>query len=735
MDDGPGASANVVPRPEIDGYRLGDLIGKGTYSVVYSGTRIGSGQNVAIKVFTDAEDHVSRGRFARELEILGRLADHRYVVTVIDWGEVNGREWIAMERLSASLALDDGRPRQLDAGRVADVGVQVACALATMHGAGIVHRDIKPSNLLEGTDGLIKLADFGIAKDAVRRSKFDTLGPIGTEAYMAPEVLDGSRAADDRSDQYGLCATLVSLLLGVPCGADLQNSDVGSLRSRGTGAAPDDLLEALVGGLRRDPDERHGSMDELAQALEEVRRSHGWEGERYVAPMAMVGPDVQAPVDVRAEPLLSSPTLPPIAPSPITAWVPAQARDSGASIHAPNGRRANPLRSPPTWIAVGTAGALAVAALALWMVASRSSGVDGPPGASETTALRTAVVGPRTPTSVAAAVRDESAIDVVWDYPDNSARGFLAFVNGAEQPDELPPDARSTTLSGFIGDRRLCIQVAAIVETGLTERSRSSCVDARFQPSLPPAGTPPNDRAAAELQIRQAMTLIYDRSPRAPELTEDNTGITAAVARLDADAIVGPIAASATPEVGEIVFTSPAEAWFTYDLVTSASTIAGRFGTARLHPDAGWKISRTTVCQDIGLNPYIACDPDVVPVRPPQPPVGILDEAGSSPTIVNAIGGIVDLERLKPGEAEYSLVLVIDFLDRECDVNALVFGLDLAESQATEQATDAYCENGRGTLQTENLCIAGPSTQYVSLKDAAGNIGPQYSYEYECRLS
>jgi serine/threonine protein kinase len=559
VDDAGVVPASVVRRPEIDGYRLGEPIGTGTYSVVYAGERIGSGQRVAMKVLNGAADPDMRQRFARELEIMGRLAEHRYVVTILDWGEVDGQPWIAMERLSTSLAVEDGYPRRLDAQRVADVGVQVACALATMHGAGILHRDVKPSNLLQATDGLLKLADFGIAKHTVPRSKLDTIGPIGTAAYMAPEVLDGSRPADAMSDQYGLCATLVSLLLGSPCGAELQDSDVESLRSRGVTDAPDDLLDVLARGLRRDPDERHGSLDDLARAFEEVQRSHGWKGELYVPPMPLVESEVPAPSDQLSAPLLSPATLPPFDPSPSTAW-PSRARDRRRGTHTRNRRNPGAARWEPTWmwIAVGTAGALVVAGITTWVVTNRRTGFERSQAPPEVTAVRTSVVDQQAPTNVTTAVRDESVIDVVWDYPYDSAQGFLAFVNGARQPAELPQDARSTTLTGFIGERRLCIEVAAVLTAGTTDRSQPSCVDARFEPSLPPAGTPPDDPAAAEQQIREAMSLIYGRVPRAGEHIDDSTGVEAAVARLFADANAGPNARSATPEVSDIVFTSPA---------------------------------------------------------------------------------------------------------------------------------------------------------------------------------
>ena len=93
---------------------------------------------------------------------------------------------------------------------MADIGVQVAGALAYAHQHGVIHRDIKPSNLLLDEAGSVWVADFGLARMEGQDDLTATGGVIGTRLYMAPEQYDGW--ADPRSDVYSLGVTLYELL-------------------------------------------------------------------------------------------------------------------------------------------------------------------------------------------------------------------------------------------------------------------------------------------------------------------------------------------------------------------------------------------------------------------------------------------------------------------------------------------------------------------------------------------
>jgi eukaryotic-like serine/threonine-protein kinase len=106
------------------------------------------------------------------------------------------------------------RERPLSPRRVAEVGRQVCRALAAAHAAGLVHRDITPGNVLVDPAGLVKVADFGIAKLAAATTMTGDK-VLGTAAYLSPEQAQG-RPVDGRSDLYALGCVLFALLTGAP---------------------------------------------------------------------------------------------------------------------------------------------------------------------------------------------------------------------------------------------------------------------------------------------------------------------------------------------------------------------------------------------------------------------------------------------------------------------------------------------------------------------------------------
>jgi len=120
---------------------------------------------VALKRLAEnlARDEALRRRFLREARLAAKLA-HPNVVRVFDVGEDGGRPFIAMEYVEGeTLAELVARRGPLPAPEAARLGVQACAGLAAAHAAGLVHRDVKPQNLLLGTEGVLKLGDFGIA--------------------------------------------------------------------------------------------------------------------------------------------------------------------------------------------------------------------------------------------------------------------------------------------------------------------------------------------------------------------------------------------------------------------------------------------------------------------------------------------------------------------------------------------------------------------------------------------
>ena len=206
-------------------YRLLAQIGGGGMGTVWLGRDERLGRQVAIKQVlppanADArEAERQRERALREGRIAARLS-HPHAISVYDVAVEDGQPWLVMEYLpSRSLAevlTDDGL---LAVDQVAQIGAQVADALAATHAAGIVHRDVKPANVLIGrgprVEGLVKITDFGISHATGDVTLTQTGQITGTPAFLAPEVAQGEEPQPP-SDVFALGATLYTCLEGGP---------------------------------------------------------------------------------------------------------------------------------------------------------------------------------------------------------------------------------------------------------------------------------------------------------------------------------------------------------------------------------------------------------------------------------------------------------------------------------------------------------------------------------------
>ncbi|QDT09080.1 serine/threonine protein kinase [Planctomycetes bacterium K23_9] len=197
----------------IDRYELGDTIGVGAAGIIHRATDRESGEVVALKTLNShaAANPMIRARFRREINILQRLR-HPNIIALKDAG---GKTvlYYSMELVDGGTVkslLDNGG--RLPWPVVADLGIQLCSALQCAHNNGVIHRDLKPGNLFLTSDGVLKLADFGIARDLTSQDLTEKGQTVGTHAYMAPEQIRGEQSVSEKADLYALGCCLFEML-------------------------------------------------------------------------------------------------------------------------------------------------------------------------------------------------------------------------------------------------------------------------------------------------------------------------------------------------------------------------------------------------------------------------------------------------------------------------------------------------------------------------------------------
>ena len=235
------ADTRVEAPPEVAGYQIGSLLGRGGMGVVYKARQESLDRPVALK-FLPAEcarDPAWLARFRREARTASAL-NHPHICTIYDSGESAGRPFLSME-LVEGRTLETLIGRALPVEELARLFRQAARALAAAHAAGVVHRDIKPANLMVRDDGILKVLDFGLARrlpeSTSEWSRSSGLGTdlatdpgtrVGTPLYMSPEQAR-AEAVDAATDIFSLGLVLYELATGLhPFRAD---SDLGVLHA------------------------------------------------------------------------------------------------------------------------------------------------------------------------------------------------------------------------------------------------------------------------------------------------------------------------------------------------------------------------------------------------------------------------------------------------------------------------------------------------------------------------
>lgn len=203
---------------KIGPYLIDSKIGSGGMGNVYHGTHETSGQDAAIKVLpaSMAREEGFVNRFSREIAALRKVSSPHIVRIYEDGQTPDGSYYFSMEYVDGeTLTTLISRRRKIPWPEVIEISLQIASALKAAHDTGIVHRDLKPSNLMISQDGVVKLADFGVAHVFATTRLTRTGGVVGTAEYMSPEQARGQRATR-LSDLYSLGAVMYAMLTGRP---------------------------------------------------------------------------------------------------------------------------------------------------------------------------------------------------------------------------------------------------------------------------------------------------------------------------------------------------------------------------------------------------------------------------------------------------------------------------------------------------------------------------------------
>jgi serine/threonine protein kinase len=268
-------------------YELGERLGVGGMSTVVRAFDDRLEREVAIKLLAEhlADDSQFVARFRREALAAARLV-HPNIVQVFDFGldEATHRQYIVMELVrgqsGAEILRDEG---VLDIHDALSIVAQACRGLEYAHRNGVVHRDVKPGNLLRGEDGVVKLADFGIAKALSEESSITQVGSVlGTAAYLAPEQAAGEQAGPP-ADLYALGVVTYQFLSGrLPYEAQSltelalkQQREVPPRLDELNPEVSPQLALAIDRALALDPRQRPASAEDLRQALADGARGIG----------------------------------------------------------------------------------------------------------------------------------------------------------------------------------------------------------------------------------------------------------------------------------------------------------------------------------------------------------------------------------------------------------------------------------------------------------------------------
>jgi serine/threonine protein kinase len=262
----------------LDRYELERLLGRGGMADVYVAYDPHFERQVAIKVFKREDEDLLR-RFVREAQFMASLSN-THLIPVFDAGvkRLDGINvyYIVMPLMEGGTLRTRIKRGPLPLKQVCTYAREIASALDYIHSQGIIHRDIKASNVLLDEDGRCYLSDFGIARAAGESTQLTTTGNVmGTVDYIAPELFESDRRADEKSDLYSFGILLYEMVTGrLPFIGENPiavvtmhiNNPPPSPRKFAPDLSPQ-VEQVLLRALEKRPERRYESASTLAEAF------------------------------------------------------------------------------------------------------------------------------------------------------------------------------------------------------------------------------------------------------------------------------------------------------------------------------------------------------------------------------------------------------------------------------------------------------------------------------------
>lgn len=285
----------------IGPYLIERRIGAGGMGNVYLARHEQSKDMVAVKELPAslAREEGFVHRFNREVQAMSKL-NCPNIVKLVESGTEGDVYYYAMEYVDGeTITTRLRRDKRLPWTEVVELAEQICVGLKHAHDVGVVHRDLKPSNILITKDGVIKIADFGVAQVFAADRLTSTGGVIGTAEFMSPEQVTGSRA-DKRSDLYSLGAVMYTMLVGQPPFMGATASDIMQKQRFGRFDPPKNyvpdipswLNDLVCQLLEKDPDKRPPDAYVTGRRLQEIVKKVELQDSQHPS-----GPEAETRVD------------------------------------------------------------------------------------------------------------------------------------------------------------------------------------------------------------------------------------------------------------------------------------------------------------------------------------------------------------------------------------------------------------------------------------------------------